>query len=93
MTGLKPKLGDYESFEMSRCTECGSNQGGFVYQVPYTWIEQWPEGEEMPVDAIGKPFWTVYGRTKDGLAEAIKDFDSAEKAQQYFVYCKQVIVT
>ena len=51
----------------------------------------WPELINM------RECFTVYGVVgygpEEGLAESLKDFDSAEEAQQYLDHCEQAIAT
>ena len=87
----QPLLKKYISFEVGRCVEYG--KPGISFK---TTIEALPKQDDerddeailadykSRVDHEGLPklFWTVYGSTKAGFADALQDFDNADDALQ-----------
>ena len=88
-----PLLKKYVSFEVGRCVEYG--EPGISFKTTVEAVPQVDDDERddetiladyrnPAVNHEGLPrlFWSVYGRTKAGFADALLDFDHCDHALQ-----------
>lgn len=90
-----PLLKKYISFEVGRCVEYGKPGISFKTTIEALPKQDDERDDEtiladyrnpavnyLGLKGLPRLFWTVYGRTKAGFADALQDFDNADDALQ-----------